>query len=89
LLIGLGYFFFAARTLAHRALTAARILARPAALIFRLAFPTGFADDFPALTLAHRALAAAAILARPAALILRFFLGTVCAAGLVVEPSNW
>jgi hypothetical protein len=81
------YFFFAARTLAHRALTAARIRARPAAVIFRLAF--GFAEDFPALTLAHLALAAAAIFARPAALIFRFFFGPAGATASVAEPNSW
>ncbi len=51
----------------QRALAAAAILARPAALIFRLAFPGPLAA-FP-FCLAHRARWAAAIRARPAALI--------------------
>jgi hypothetical protein len=73
--MGFGYFFFAL-TFAHLALAAALILARPAALIFRLAFLAGFTDNFSPLIFAHRALAAAEIFALPAALILRFFFGT-------------
>jgi hypothetical protein len=83
--MGSGY-FFCAFTLAHLALTAARIRARPAALIFRLAF-AGFTDAFPALTLAHLALAAAAIFARPAALIFRFFFGTAGTTASMEAPT--
>ena len=72
-----GYLFLAALIFAQRALAAALIRARPAALIFRLAFLAGFTDSFPPLTFAHLALAAAEILALPAALIFRFFFGTV------------
>jgi len=52
--MGFGYFFFAL-TFAHLALAAALILARPAALIFRLAFLAGFTDNFSPLIFAHRA----------------------------------
>jgi len=59
------YFFFAALTLAHLALAAARIRARPAAEMWRLgAMETTF---WPRVR-AQRALCAAAILARAAAL---------------------
>jgi hypothetical protein len=88
LIIGFDYFFFAAFTLAHLALTAARILAKPAALIFRFAFAAGLTDDFRPLTFAHLALAAADILALPAALIFRSFFGPAGATELVAELSN-
>jgi hypothetical protein len=89
LIVGFGYFFFAALIFAHLAFAAALILARPAALIFRFALLAGFTDNFLPLTLAHLALAAAEILARPAALILRFFLGSAGATEGVGAPSNW
>jgi len=68
-------FLPAALAFFQRALAAAAIFARLAALILRLAFLTGFAADFRPLTFAHRAFWAATILALPAALILRFFFG--------------
>ena len=80
-------------TLAHLALAAAAILARPAALIFLRFFTgsgwsPGVAD---ALAFAHRALMAATFFARPAALNLYFFLapasldsGTIT--GMPAEP---
>jgi hypothetical protein len=78
----------AALTFAHRALAASEIFAFAAALIFRLAFLAGFAeDDFP-LTFAHRAFCAAMILARPAALIFRFFFGSAPETDLADEPKN-
>lgn len=62
----------AAFTLAQRALAAAAILARPAALMVRFFLPAGltatFAAGLPALILAQRAFCAARILAMPAAL---------------------
>jgi hypothetical protein len=61
-------FFPAAFTLAHLALAAAAIFARPAALIFRL--PVLAFEDLPVI-LAQRALCAAAIANLPARLILR------------------
>ena len=48
-------FFPAALAFFQRALAAAAIFARPAALILRLAFFTGFVADFRPLTFAHRA----------------------------------
>lgn len=67
----------AAFTLAHRALAAAEILARPAALIVDFFFTTGLAAGLATgvLALAQRAFCAAAILARAAALIFDFFFG--------------
>ena len=69
--------------LAHRALAAAEILARPAALIVDFFFTTGLAAGLATgvLALAQRAFCAAAILARAAALIFVFFFG----AGVGVE----
>jgi hypothetical protein len=88
---GLPYSLFLPAALAffQRALAAAAIFARLAALIFRLAFFTGFAADFRPLTFAHRALCAAAIFALPEALILRLFFGAATATGLVEEPKIW
>jgi hypothetical protein len=64
------FFLPAALAFAHLAFIAATILALPAALIFRLAFLTGFVP----LTFAQRLFAAAEIFALPAALIFfRFF----------------
>ena len=60
----------AALTLAHLALAAAEILARPAALIV-LFLATGLAAGLAFLILAHLALCAAATLALPASLIPR------------------
>jgi len=60
------YDFRESLNLAHRALAAAEILARPAALIFLRPFPAGLAARVPFLTFAQRARWAAAILARPA-----------------------
>jgi hypothetical protein len=78
----------AALALAHRFFAAADILALAAALILRLAFLTGFAEeDFP-LTFAHRAFCAAMILALPAALIFRLFFGAAGATGFEAEPRN-
>jgi hypothetical protein len=71
----------------QRALAAAAIFARPAALILCLAFLIGFAAAFLPLNFAHRARAAAAILALPAALILRLFFGTAPATGFIEEPK--
>jgi len=65
------YLFFAARIFAQRALAAAPILARPAALMVCF-FLAGLSA---AWIFAQRALAAAAIFARPAALIVHFFFG--------------
>jgi hypothetical protein len=65
----------AALAFAQRFLAAAEIFALAAALILRLTFLTGFADNFLPFIFAHRAFCAAAILALPAALILRFFFG--------------
>ena len=72
-------FLPAAFTLAHRALAAAEILARLAALIVDFFLTTGLATGV--LTFAQRAFCAAAILARAAALIFDFFFG----AGVGVE----
>ena len=68
-------FMPAAFTLAHRALAAAEILARPAALIVDFFFTTGLAAGLATgvLALAQRAFCAAAILARAEALIFNFF----------------
>lgn len=74
--------------MAHLALAAARILARPAALIFRLGFLAGFIANFVPLNFAQRALAAAEILALPAALSLRFFFGTARATEWFEEPNS-
>jgi hypothetical protein len=74
-------------TFFQRALAAAAIFARLAALILRLTFFADFATDFRPLTFAHRARAAAAILALPAALILRFFFGAATVVGFVEEPK--
>jgi hypothetical protein len=63
------YLFFAARTFAQRALAAAEIFARPAALMVRF-FLAGLAA---AWTFAQRAVAAAEIFRRAAALIVHFF----------------
>jgi len=76
-------FLPAAFTLAHLALAAAEIFARPAALIVDFFFTTGLAAGLATgvLDLAQRAFCAAAILARAAALIFVFFFG----AGVGVE----
>lgn len=75
---GLGYFPFAARTFAHRALAAAAIRAFASGLIFLRPFVAVPAAEvlfavapLPARSLAHRARAASAILRRPSALIFR------------------
>ena len=73
---------------AQRAFANADILALAAALIFRLAFLTGFADGFVPFTFAHLALAAAAIFALPAALIFRLFFGLASETGLDGEPKS-
>lgn len=75
----------AAFALAHRALAAAAILARPAALMVYFFLVIGMAAGLAFLTLAQRAFCAAAILARPAALILNFFFGA--GAGVEAEPK--
>ena len=85
--LGYSEFFPAALAFFQRDLAAAAIFARPAALILRLAFLTGFATDFRPLTFAHRARAAAAIFALPAALILRFFFGATAATGFIEAPK--
>ncbi len=64
-------YFFAARTFAQRALAAAEIFARAAALMVRF-FLAGLAAP---LAFAQRARCAAAIFARADALIVHFFLG--------------
>ena len=69
----------AAFALAHRALAAAAILARPSALIMDFFF-SGLAP----FAFAQRAFCAAEILARAAALILDFFFGA--GAGVEEEP---
>src|ERR1039457_5862726 len=69
----------AAFTLAQRALAAAAILARPAALIVYFFLTMCFAAGLALLTFAQRAFLAAAILARAAALILDFFFGAEAA----------
>jgi hypothetical protein len=71
----------------HRALAAAAIFARLAALILRLVCLTGFAAGLCPLTFAQRALAAAAIFALPAALILRFFFGATAVLDFVEAPK--
>jgi len=63
---------FSARALAHLALAAAAILARPSALILRR-FPAGLVSDSAPLTFAHLAFKAATFFAFPAALNLYFF----------------
>ena len=65
-------FLPAALAFAQRDLAAAAILARPAALIFRLAFLTGFKEDCSPFAFAQRFFAAAAILALTAGLNFRF-----------------
>jgi hypothetical protein len=65
-------FFLAALTLAHRALAAARILARPAGEIRRLGRAVPFEVCATRFCLAHLALWAAAILRRAATDITRF-----------------
>jgi|GEM_PF-5738048 hypothetical protein len=80
-------FLPAALAFFQRALAAAAIFARLAALILRLAFLTGCTDDFRPVAFAHRAFWAATILALPAALILRFFFVATVATGLVEEPK--
>ena len=74
--------------MAHRALAAAEILARPAALIVDFLLTTDFAAGLATgvLALAQRAFCAAAILARAAALIFRFFFGA--GAGVVIVEAE-
>ena len=85
LIIPYSLFLPSALAFAQRALAAAAIFARAAALILRRAFLTGSAADFRPLIFAHRALAAAAIFRLPAALIFRRLRG---AAAPSVLPNS-
>jgi len=69
------YLDFLAFLLAQIIFILAESLALAAALIFPLAFLTGFTDAFGPFSFAHLALAPALILARAALLILNFFFG--------------